>query len=62
MSRFTATIQAFFTTYLTGQKAASGHTISAYRDTWRMLLTHLHDTTGTRPADIEVTDLNVETI
>jgi integrase/recombinase XerD len=62
MSRFTATLQAFFTTYLTGQKAASGHTISAYRDTWRMLLTYLHDTTGTRPADIEVTDLSVEAI
>src|SRR6476661_1407820 len=62
MSRFTATLQAFFTTYLTGQKAASPHTISAYRDTWRMLLTYLHDTTGTRPADIEVTDLNVDAI
>ena len=36
MSRFTATLQAFFTTYLTGQKAASPHTISAYRDTWRI--------------------------
>lgn len=62
MSTLTATLQAFFTTYLTGQRAASQHTICAYRDTWRMLLTYLHDTTGTRPADIEVTDLNVEAI
>jgi site-specific recombinase XerD len=62
MSTLTATLQAFFTTYLTGQKAASQHTISAYRDTWRMLLTYLNDTTGTRPADIEITDLNVEAI
>lgn len=62
MSTLTATLQAFFTTYLTGQKAASGHTISAYRDTWRMLLTYLNDTTGTPPADIEVTDLSVEAI
>ena len=62
MSTLTASLQAFFTTYLTGQKAASGHTICAYRDTWRMLLTYLHDTTGIRPADIEVTDLDVEAI
>jgi integrase/recombinase XerD len=59
MSTLTASLQAFFTTYLTGQKAASGHTISAYRDTWRMLLTYLHDTTGIKPADLEFTDLDV---
>jgi integrase/recombinase XerD len=62
MTTLTATLQAFFTTYLTGQKAASQHTITAYRDTWRMLLTHLHDTTGTRPADLEITDLGVDAI
>jgi integrase/recombinase XerD len=62
MSTLTATLQAFFTTYLSGQKAASPHTISAYRDTWRLLLTYLHDTTGTRPADIEFTDLGAEAI
>lgn len=62
MSTLSATLQAFFTTYLTGQKAASQHTISAYRDTWRMLLAYLNETTGTRPADIEVTDLGVDAI
>jgi integrase/recombinase XerD len=62
MSTLTATLQAFFTTYLTGQKAASQHTICAYRDTWRMLLTYLHETTGTRPADTEVTDLGAEAV
>jgi site-specific recombinase XerD len=62
VSTFTATLQAFFTTYLSGQKGASPHTISAYRDTWRLLLTYLHDTTGTRPADIEFTDLDTEAI
>ncbi|MGH3826230.1 MAG: tyrosine-type recombinase/integrase [Pseudonocardiaceae bacterium] len=62
MSTLTATPQAFFTTYLTGQKAASAHTISAYRDTWRMLLTYLRDTTGTQPADIEFTDLGTEAV
>lgn len=62
MSTLTATLQTFFTTYLTGQKAASQHTISAYRDTWRMLLTYLHDTTGIKPTDIKVTDLSVDAI
>lgn len=62
MNTLTATLQGFFTTYLTGQKAASGHTISAYRDTWRMLLTYVHDTTGVRPSDVAFTDLGVETI
>lgn len=62
MSTLTATLQTFFTTYLTGQKAASQHTINAYRDTWRMLLTYLHDTTGIKPTDIKVTDLSVEAI
>jgi len=62
MNTLTATLQAFFTTYLSGQKAASPHTISAYRDTWRMLLTYLHHTTGTRPADLEFNDLNTEAI
>jgi integrase/recombinase XerD len=62
MSTLTASLQAFFTTHLTGQKAASGHTISAYRDTWRMLLTYLHDTTGIKPADLELTDLDVEAV
>lgn len=34
MSALTSTLQTFFTTYLTGQKAASHHTIASYRDTW----------------------------
>lgn len=62
MNTFTATLQSFFTTYLAGQKAASGHTISAYRDTWRLLLTYLHDTTGVRPEKVAFTDLGVEAI
>ena len=58
----TASLQTYFTTYLTGQKAASAHTISAYRDTWRMLLTHIHETTGVRPADMAFTDLGADAV
>lgn len=62
MSSLTAALQSFFTTYLVDQKAASKHTIDAYRDTWRMLLTHLHAETGTKPSDATFTDLGVEAI
>lgn len=43
MSTLSASLQAFFTTYLLGQRAASAHTVAAYRDTWRMLLVHVHE-------------------
>lgn len=62
MSTFTATLQSFFTTFLVGQKAASQHTIAAYRDTFKMLLTHLHDTTGITPDTVEFADVNAEAI
>ena len=39
MSLLAPTLQAFFTDRLTGQKHASAHTIAAYRDTIRLLLT-----------------------
>ena len=62
MSALSATLQSFFTTYLVGQRAASAHTIIAYRDTWRLLLVHMHTQTGICPADIDVVDLDVEAI
>jgi site-specific recombinase XerD len=62
MSTFTASLQAYFTTFLTGQRATSQHTIAAYRDTFRMLLVHMHETTGTTPDAVEFTDLNAEAI
>jgi site-specific recombinase XerD len=58
----TATLQAFFTTHLTGQKAASQHTIAAYRDTWRMLLIYVHETTGVRPTEVALPDLDAAAI
>ncbi len=62
MSTLSASLQAFFTTYLLGQRAASAHTVAAYRDTWRMLLVHVHDHRGIPPADIDITELDAETI
>jgi len=62
MSFLSPTLQHFFTTYLVGQRGASAHTVAAYRDTWKMLLTHVHTQRGIPPADIELRDLNAETI
>ena len=47
MTRLAPTLEAFFTTRLSGQLGASTHTIAAYRDTWRLLLRYAADTTGT---------------
>ncbi len=62
MTTLTASLQTYFTTYLSGQRAASGYTISAYRDTWRMLLTYIHSTTGVRPANMTFTDLGADAV
>lgn len=62
MSRLAPTLQAFFTTYLAGQRAASAHTVSAYRDTWRMLLGYLHDRKHLNPDRIDLPDLDADTI
>lgn len=61
MSLLAPTLQTFFTSYLVGQKAASAHTITAYRDTWRLLLTYLADH-HLKPSALDFTDLTAETI
>lgn len=62
MSALSGSLQTFFTTYLVGQRAASVHTVAAYRDTWRMLLVHVHTQRSICPSDVEFTDLDVNTI
>lgn len=62
MTTFTVTLQSFFTTFLVGEKAVSPHTITAYRDSFKLLLNHLHDTTGTTPDMVEFEDVNAEAI
>lgn len=51
-------LQAFFTTRLTSQYGASPHTIAAYRDTWRLLLRYVEQTTGTAPAALDLSQLD----
>jgi integrase/recombinase XerD len=57
-----ATVQAFFTERLIRQRRASGHTISAYRDTLRLLLNFAAGRTGTSPCRLDIADLDAPVI
>jgi site-specific recombinase XerD len=44
------------------QRDLSPHTIAAYRDTWRMLITFLATSTGKKPENIDFTDIDAEAV
>jgi integrase/recombinase XerD len=56
------TLQAFFTDRLLRQRQASPHTIAAYRDTWRMLLTFTARQAGKQPCQLDLGDLDAPLI
>jgi len=58
MSSLAPTPQSFFTDRLIGQCHASSHTITAYRDAFRLLLTFAEQTTGTAPSRLRIADLD----
>jgi site-specific recombinase XerD len=58
MTTLAPTLQAFFTDRLTRQKGASPHTITAYRDTLRLLLGFAWRHTGTPPSRLGIDDLD----
>ncbi len=58
MTHLAPILQAFFTTRLASQYGASPHTIAAYRDTWRLLLRYAAHTTGTPPAELDMSQLD----
>ena len=62
MTLIAPTLQAFFTDRLAQQRQASPQTIAAYRDTLRLLLTFVHQRTGTMPAQLDWDDLDATTI
>jgi site-specific recombinase XerD len=57
-----ATLQAFFTDRLIGQRRASPHTITAYRDTLRLLAVFAATRTGTSPCRLDIADLDAPMI
>jgi Phage integrase, N-terminal SAM-like domain len=55
-------LQTFFTERLARQRDASPHTVASYRDSFRLLLTFLHQQTGTTPTKLKLEDLDAATI
>lgn len=62
MTALAPTLQKFFTDRLLSQRAASPHTVAAYRDTFRLLLAHVQDTSGIPPARLDLADLDATVI
>src|SRR5260370_9501549 len=55
-------VQAFFTDHLVRQRRASPQTVASYRDTFRLLIQHLSQTTGRKPSDLTLDDLQAKAI
>jgi integrase/recombinase XerD len=62
MSALAPTLQAFFTDRLVQQRQASPHTIAAYRDTMRLLLSFATERRGSEPSKLSVGDLDAELV
>jgi integrase/recombinase XerD len=62
MSALAPTLEAFFTDRMLNEKGASPHTIAAYRDTFRLLLSFAQEQTGRQPSKLELEDLDAPLI
>jgi site-specific recombinase XerD len=62
MSALAPTLEAFFTERLTNQRQASVHTVTAYRDTFRLLLSFVQQRTGKSPCGLDFCDLDAPLI
>lgn len=58
MSMLAPTLEAFFTDRLARQRAASPHTVAAYRDTFRLLVGFAQHATGKPPCRLDLADLD----
>jgi integrase/recombinase XerD len=61
MTALAPVLQAFFTQHL-AQRRVSPHTVSSYRDAFRLLLRFTQERTGKAPASLELGDLDAELI
>jgi len=55
-------LQSFFTEHLVSHKGTSPHTVDAYRDTFRLLLTHSRDARRIQPCDMCLDQLDARAI
>ena len=62
MTALAPTLEAFFTSRLVNEKGVSPHTIAAYRDTFRLLLSFAQVRTGKQPSKLEIEDLHAPLI
>lgn len=62
MSALAPTLEAYFTDRLSNQQQASSHTVTAYRDTFRLLLTFAHHRTDKNPSALNFEHLDVPMI
>jgi site-specific recombinase XerD len=62
VSALAPTLQAFFTERLRRQRNASDNTISAYRDTWRLLLVFAAKRTHTQPSELDIDEIDADLV
>lgn len=62
MTAVAPVLQTFFTDRLIGQRHASPHTITGYRDTFRLLISFVAAKTGKKPSLLDIDDLDAPTI
>ena len=62
MASLAPILQRFFTDRMITQRHASQHTIAAYRDAFRLLLSYAQQATGTPPWKLELRQLDAELI
>ena len=62
MTLLAPTLQAWFTDRMITERDSSPQTITAYRDTFRLLLAFASERTGKQPCQLEIDDLDAELI
>ena len=62
MTALAPTMQVFFTERLTRQRLASPHTVAAYRDALKLLLTFAAGHTGAQPSQLDIAELDAPLI
>jgi integrase/recombinase XerD len=58
MTSLAPALEGFFTQRLLAQRRASPNTVAAYRDTFRLLLRYMQETTGVSPSKLQIEDLD----